>query len=91
MNRTGHVVVRVVSNSLEVGYVVSEEVIDSWLHLDIYWIHSPRRDSGSSWGSTLPKNSTERSRVDEVVFVSPDKITSAIVKASYRGSVIKNR
>jgi hypothetical protein len=92
MNRTGHVVARIISNSLEIGYVVSEEVVDSWLYLDIHWLYSPRRDGASSWGSTpISKGSTERNRVDEVVFISPDKIASAVVKASYRGSTIKNK
>ncbi len=91
MKRAGHVVVRVVSNSLEVGYVVSEEIVDSWLYLDVHWTHSPRRNNSSSWGSTPSRSHTTRCRVDEVVFISPNKITSAIVKASYRGNTIKNR
>ena len=92
MNRTGHVVARIVSNSLEIGYVISEEIIDSWLYLDIHWLYSPKRDNLPSWGDIpVSKKSTERNRVDEVVFISPDRIASAIVKANYRASTIKNR
>jgi hypothetical protein len=81
----------VVSNSLEIGYVVAEEIVDSWLHLDITWVHSPRRESGASWAMALPKTEAQRCRVDEVVFISPDKIVSAIAKANYRGNNVKNR